>query len=101
MRDKFQAPAALLPRKKPPVSVEEESGWVAKQVWTLLRRKKFCFHCRETTLGHPASSPVNIPTGLFNDDGIALPNLAVKTYGRMEHFTSTQDLTMQPAKTTA
>jgi len=37
---KVDAPATLLPEKRPPVANEQQAGWVQDLVWILMRKEK-------------------------------------------------------------
>jgi len=47
----LHAPAALPPRKEPPVSTGQEAvGWVAEPVWAWCQREKFPAPTRNQTM---------------------------------------------------
>jgi len=40
----IQAPAALKPRGRTPVSIEQDHFWASETVWTFLSREENIFH---------------------------------------------------------
>jgi hypothetical protein len=53
----LHVPAALPPRKEPPVIMGWETGWALKPVWTLWRRKNLASAGIQTPDSHLVASP--------------------------------------------
>jgi hypothetical protein len=56
--------AALLPRKKPPISIEQKAGWAPEQTWAIWRRKTSLATTGNLNHFRPARSIVTILTEL-------------------------------------
>jgi hypothetical protein len=60
----LHAPAALPPRKEPPIPIRQEAGWAPEAGLDAVEQRKICCSCQELNPGRPARSLVAIPTEL-------------------------------------